>query len=147
MTKKSTNKKTVGHKRPTSKKKDTKSTIKKDVGKSPKTHRDKFPKKFPFWARLRIGKRRPTLVIDEEDILDKKEHKIVPGFVDRESIHAYKKGRMKLSPNPDKNDPNPMYLKSPRKKPQELFTPMTKKLDMPKELIDMYDKNNYKQKK
>ena len=35
-----------------------------------------------------------------------------------------------------------MYLKRPTKHPKELFSPHNKKLDIPKHLIDWYDKNN-----
>ena len=38
----------------------------------------------------------------------------------------------------------PMYLKSATKLPKTMFKPHNKKLDMPKHLIDRYDKNNKK---
>ena len=34
-----------------------------------------FPNEFPFWARLKIGKKRTTLVIDEEKVINKKTKK------------------------------------------------------------------------
>lgn len=37
---------------------------------------DKFPKEFPFWARLKICKNRPTLVMDEVEVVDKKTKKL-----------------------------------------------------------------------
>ena len=43
-----------------------------------------------------------------------------------------------------KNDPEPMYLKSPRKHPKYLFVPHDKDLDMPEELKQRYEKNNHK---
>ena len=42
-----------------------------------------FSKKFPFWARLRISKNRTTLVIDEEQGIDKKTKKEADLFVHR----------------------------------------------------------------
>lgn len=106
--------------------------------------KDMFPKKFPFWARLRIGKKRTTLVIDEEKVVNKKTKKIEDGFVDREATHTYRKDFEEIFPNPDKSDKRPMYLKRPTKKPKRLFEPHNKKLTMPKCLIDKYDKNNRK---
>ena len=35
-----------------------------------------------------------------------------------------------------------MYLKSPRKLPKKMFKTHNKKLDMPKDLKDRYNKNN-----
>ena len=102
-----------------------------------------FPKKFPFWARLRISKNRTTLVIDEDIALDEKK-KTVDGYVHREATHTAGKGFEKIEPNPDKNDPEPMYLKSPRKHPKYLFVPHDKDLDMPEELKQRYEKNNHK---
>lgn len=46
----------------------------------PKTE---FPKKFPFWARLKISKDRTTLVIDEEEAYNKQNRRKEPGFVHR----------------------------------------------------------------
>lgn len=34
--------------------------------------KDEFPKEFPFWARIKICKNRPTLVIDETEVINKK---------------------------------------------------------------------------
>lgn len=112
-------------------------------------HRERFPKKFPFWARLKISKERTTLVIDEEDAYNKQKKKMEPGFVHREAIHENEKGDNvkgyeKIEPNPDSTDPKPMYLKGPSKKPQRLFKPHNKNLDMPKHLQERYDKNNHK---
>lgn len=98
--------------------------------------------RFPFWARLKIGKRRTTLVIDEEVRFNNHVKKEEDGFVHREAQHPYKKGALKLDPNPDATDPYPMYLKSPSWLPKYLFMPHNKMLDIPKELIDKYDKNN-----
>ena len=119
-----------------------------DFSKKKGTYRDVFPKKFPFWARLKINKNRTTLVIDEEDTKDKKNN-FVPGFVHRESIHGNKSNRdyEMIFPNPDVDDKEPMYLKRPSKLPQKLFKPHNKKLNMPQHLIDRYDKNNKKNKK
>lgn len=44
-----------------------------------------FPKKFPFWARLKIYKNRTTLVIDEGPALDKQKKEMVDGYVHREA--------------------------------------------------------------
>lgn len=87
---------------------------------------DKFPKEFPFWARLRICKNRPTLIIDETKVVDKKTKKIVPGYVHREATHSKIKGSKPIEPNPDPKDKSPMYLKAPRKTPRKLFKPINK---------------------
>lgn len=108
-----------------------------------------MPTKFPFWARLKICKNRTTLVIDEDIAYNKKKKKFEDGYVHRESIHPNKegtnvKGYERIFPNPDKDDKEPMYLKGVRKLPKQFFNPHNKKLDMPKYLIDRYDKNNKK---
>ena len=104
-----------------------------------------FPNEFPFWARLKISKHRTTLVIDEENYLDKKLKKRVDGFVHREATSKKHKGFEIITPNPDKDKrPEPMYLKSPRKLPKRMFEVHNKNLDMPKYLKDKYNKNNYK---
>lgn len=103
-----------------------------------------FPSTFPFWARLKISKKRTTLVIDEEQIIDKKSKKTEDGFVHREVTHTYKQEFEELNPNPDKTDNRPMYLKRPTKLPKRLFEPHNKELDMPQSLKDRYDKNNKK---
>ena len=103
-----------------------------------------FPKEFPFWARLKIGKKRTTLVIDEEMVVNKKTKKVEEGFVGRESTHTFRKDYEKIFPNPDKDDSEPMYLKRPTKKPKRLFEPHNKNLFMPKSLKDKYNKNNFK---
>ncbi len=101
-----------------------------------------FPKKVPFWARLKIGGKHPSLIIDREMIVDRRNKKLVPGFVYRESTHSKDLGEEEIKPNPDKSDDSPMYLKGPEKKPQRLFKPMNKKLRMPKDLRERYQKNN-----
>lgn len=101
-----------------------------------------FPKQFPFWARLKISKKRTTLVIDEEVGTDKKSKRQEKLFVHREATHTAKKGFEKIEPNPDKTDKLPMYLKSPRKLPKRLFEVHNKNLSIPKYLIDKYKKNN-----
>lgn len=101
-----------------------------------------FPNKFPFWARFKKNKNRTTLVIDEEYLLNKKTNKLEDAFVHREATHTYKKEFERFSPNPDRSDPNPMYLKRPRKHPKRLFEKHNKKLSMPKSLSDRYKKNN-----
>ena len=103
-----------------------------------------FPDKFPFWARLKIGKNRTALVIDEEPVVDKRTEKTVDGFVHREATHSYNKRFTEVTPNPDKSDKRAMYLKRPDVKPKILFKPHNKELDMPDWLIEMYDKNNHK---
>lgn len=108
------------------------------------TGKSVFPKKFPFWARLKISKRRTTLVIDEEDIVDKVSRKEEKGFVHREATHTKKKDYEEINPNPDKTDKDPMYLKRPTKLPQRMFEPHNKDLDMPEHLRERYDKNNHK---
>lgn len=109
-----------------------------------KTAQDKFPKEFPFWARLKIEKRRTTLVIDESEVLNKKTKKIEEGFVHREATHTKNKQYDEISPNPDKSDFMPMYLKRPKIKPKKLFMPHNKELDMPDHLKKRYEKNNKK---
>lgn len=111
-----------------------------------KNKNNKFPKEFPFWARLKINKNRTTLVIDETEVKDKKKNKDVPGFVHRESIHvkdennARKKGYEKIYPNPDKDDEKPMYLKKKSRLPKKLFKSHNKNLSMPNELKERYKK-------
>lgn len=109
----------------------------------PKEH----PKKFPFWARLKISKHRTTLVIDEDIAKDKQKNKLVDGYVHREATHTYSPDYDEIKPNPDKDDPEPMYLKRPRKHPKRLFEPHNKTLDMPEHLRQRYDKNNLKDEK
>lgn len=109
-----------------------------------------FPDKFPFWARLKIEKRRTTLVIDEAPAKNKKTKKMEDGFVHREAIHPHGdgsnvKGYEKIEPNPDPTDNDPMYLKRPTKLPKRLFQPHNKKLNMPDHLRERYDKNNKKE--
>ncbi len=107
---------------------------------------------FPFWARLRMGKWRTTLVIDEEKSLNNKTNKIEDQFVHREATtptddEARNKKFERISPNPDKTKAEDMLLKSPRKHPKHMFELHNKDMDMPKELKDKYDKNNHKDKK
>ncbi|MDY6367713.1 MAG: hypothetical protein SPL13_04285 [Clostridia bacterium] len=113
---------------------------------TPVSEKNKFPDKFPFWGRLKIEKNRPTLVIDEDIVIDKKSQKEVEGFVHREVLHKQVKGQKGIMPNPDKTDPNPMYLQKPRKLPKRLIKPLDIEFDMPKELKEMYEKNNNKNK-
>ena len=106
-----------------------------------------FPKRFPFWARLKICKNRTTLVIDEAEAYNKQRDRMEPGFVHREAIHPNEtgsnvKGYEEIKPNPDKTDAKPMYLKGPEKLPKVLFKPHNKDLDMPKHLKERYEKNN-----
>lgn len=111
--------------------------------------KSKFPEKFPFWARLKISKKRTTLVIDEEPAYNKKKKIMEDGFVHREAIHANDdcsnvKDCEEINPNPDVTDNRPMFLKRPRKLPKRLFEPHNKNLVMPEHLIERYDKNNKK---
>ena len=103
-----------------------------------------FPTDFPFWARLKISKRRTTLVIDETPALDKQKKEMVDGYVHREATSQYHKGFEEIKPNPDRDKKEPMYLKSPRKLPKYFFEPHNKDLDMPEELKRRYEKNNHK---
>ncbi len=103
-----------------------------------------MPHKFPFWARLKIGKNRTTLVIDEAPARDKQKNKTVAGFVHREATHTPSKNTEKIEPNPDPTDPKPMNLKRPKKTPQRLFVPHNKKLNMPEDLKKRYGKNTKK---
>lgn len=109
-----------------------------------KKNKKEFPKNFPFWARLKIGKKRTTLVIDEDKAFNKKTKKFEDGFVDREATHTYKKDYEEIFPNPDPDDNQPMYLRRPTKRPKRLYEPHNKNLNMPKHLKERYDKNNYK---
>ena len=105
----------------------------------------KFPKEFPFWARLKISKNRTTLVIDEALAKNKKTNEMEEGFVHREATHSNPRGDFEeIKPNPDREDPEPMYLKRPRKHPKRLFEPHNKRLDMPESLKKRYEKNNHK---
>ncbi|MGN0804062.1 MAG: hypothetical protein ACI4MS_01635 [Candidatus Coproplasma sp.] len=104
----------------------------------------KLHKRFPFWARLKIGKNRTTLVIDEEPVKNKRTNKTEDGFVHREATHTARNDYEKIDPNPDRTDPEPMYLKRPKKAPQRLFKPHNKDLDMPEEIRKRYEGNNDK---
>lgn len=110
----------------------------------PKTETSKFPKKFPFWARLRIGKRRTTLVIDEDKAYDKQKKKEVDGYVHREATSRKHKDTEEIKPNPDTSKSEPMYLKRPRKLPKTMFVPHNKELNMPEDLRKRYEPNNSK---
>lgn len=110
-----------------------------------KKNKREFPKSFPFWARLKISKKRTTLVIDEAPARNKKTGKYEDGFVHREAIHTHKRDYEEISPNPDKADPKPMYLKRPSKLPKRMFEPHNKKLDMPQYLRERYRGNNKKE--
>lgn len=106
-----------------------------------------FPEEFPFWARLKIGKNRTTLVIDEDMVIDKKNKKQTEGFVHREATSVYHKGFEEIKPNPDKDRAKKgesMFLKNPRKIPKKLVKPHNKQLDMPEHLKQRYSKNNRK---
>lgn len=103
-----------------------------------------MPTRFPFWARLKISKRRTTLVIDEDEAFDKQKKKNVPGYVHREATSVQHKGLEEITPNPDSTKTEPMYLKSARKLPKRLFEPHNKPLDMPETLQKRYEGNNYK---
>lgn len=108
---------------------------------------NQFPDKYPFWARIKIDKKRTTLVIDEDRVYDKVRKKDVDGFVHREAIHTPNDDYEKIEPNPDPSDPAPMYLKRPRKLPKRMFEPHNKNLTMPEHLKARYDKNNHKKDK
>lgn len=114
---------------------------------SDKEYRSMFPKKFPFWAKLKINKHRPTLIIDEEQ-----DDKNKIQFVHREAIHCSEDNKYVLSgdyekiyPNPDKSDKDPMYLKRPHKHSIKKFEPHNGGLTMPENLRQRYDKNNHKE--
>lgn len=109
-----------------------------------KSNKNEFPDEFPFWARLKIDKNRITLVIDEDKAYNKKKKRYEDGYVHRESTHSERKGFEKLYPNPDSNDPNPMYLKSPKKTPKSMFKTNNKNLSMPRHLKEKYSRNNKK---
>lgn len=107
-----------------------------------KADNKEFPNKFPFWARLKIDKRRTTLVIDEAPAKDNHGN-VVDGYVHREATHNNPRGDFEeITPNPDKDDSKSMYLKRPRKHPKYLFEPHNKDLDMPEDLQKRYEKNN-----
>ena len=108
-----------------------------------------FPTKFPFWARLKIEKRRTTLVIDETIEANKKTQKVEEHFVHREVIHpkgdgSNVKGYELIKPNPDPLDEKDMYLKPPKKLPKRLIKPHNRVLNMPYSLKERYEKNNKK---
>ena len=102
-----------------------------------KNKKKEFPKEFPFWARFKPNKKRTTLVIDEELVLNKKNNKLEEDFVHREATHSYRKDYEEIFPNPDKDDSEPMFLKRPTKKPKRMFEPHNKNLFMPKSLKAM----------
>ena len=97
---------------------------------------------IPFWGEIENIKNRTTLVIDEERSINNKTKKVEDMFVHREAIHTKKKDYEEISPNPDPNDSEPMYLKRPSKLPKALFNPHNKQLNMPKHLKERYSKNN-----
>lgn len=97
---------------------------------------------FPFWGRLKIDKKRTTLVIDETKVVHKKTKKEVAGYVHREATHSSKKDFEEIFPNPDTNDKKPMYLKRPRKLPKSMIEKHNKNLTMPAYLKNRYSKNN-----
>lgn len=107
-------------------------------------NKEEFPKEFPFWARLKVFKKRTTLVIDEELVKNKKNNRYEEGFVHREATHSRHSDYEKIFPNPDKRDKEPLYLKRPRKLPKRLFEKHNQELEMPKFLKDRYSKNNKK---
>ena len=108
------------------------------------SQKKELPDKFPFWARLKFEKWRTTLVIDEDSAWDKEHKRYVDGYVHREATHTQRSDFEEIKPNPDKDDPEPMYLKRPRKHPKRLFAPHNKNLSMPKYLKERYDKNNHR---
>ncbi len=90
-----------------------------------------------------MKKKPTTLVVDKTLVRNKRKKTVEDGFVYRQATHTQKKGDYEeIRPNPDRSDSNPMYLKRPDKKPQRLFEPHNKDLDMPQHLIARYDKNN-----
>ena len=103
-----------------------------------------FPKKFPFWARLKIEKNRSTLVIDEAPAFNTKKKRMEDGFVHREATSKPGKGRELLTPNPLGDFEKEMYLKRPKTLPQRLFKPHSKQFAVPKHLRERYEKNNKK---
>ena len=128
-------------------KKSVKSNNKKNnSNKANKTINNKFEdvRQFPFWAKLKIEKHRPTLVIDETKKASKRSGKEEDCFVHREVTHTSNKNNEKIEPNPNRNDSRPMYLKRPRVLPKRLFTKYEKKMSVPQYLVDRYKKNNNK---
>lgn len=101
-------------------------------------------KRFPFWACLKIGGNHPTLVIDEEKVLDKQCNQLTGGYVHREVTHTKNRITEEITPNPDPTDRRPMYLKSPEKHPETLFKPLNHKWKIPEAFKSRYDKNNRK---
>ena len=119
-------------------KKSVKSNNKKNSTHSTIKHQEEL--NFPFWAVIVFSKRRPTLVIDEAEALDKIKKKYVPGFVHREATHSYKKSYELISPNPNPQDKRPMYLKKPRKAPKTFFRSINKNYSIPEHLKTKYSK-------
>lgn len=121
-----------------------KSNTQKVVTVSNKAKPKEFPNTFPFWARLKIEKRRTALIIDEDIATNKKTNKKENVYVHREATHTYKSEYQEIMPNPDKSDPKPMYLKKPKIKPKRMFEPHNKNLTMPEDLKKQYEKNTKK---
>lgn len=119
----------------------------KDINEQ-KSITEKFPKRVPFWARTKYEKRRPALIIDKTQALNKKTKKMEDGFVYREVTHKQKGNEYtEVKPNPDEEDRkkgNKMFLKRPQKKPKILFEPLNKDWEIPQDLIDKYTPNNSK---
>lgn len=101
-------------------------------------------KRFPFWARLKIGGKHPTLVIDEDKAWDKQRNHLTDGYVHREVTHTKSRNNEEIKPNPNPMDKQPMYLKRPTKHPKKFFNSFNHDWKIPKELKDRYDKNNRK---
>ena len=116
----------------------------KPTGGNRSNSKKEMPTTFPFWARMKMDKRRTTLVIDEEEGYNKKTKKNEDLYVHREATHTAKKDYERVIPNPDRQDSRPMFLKRPRKLPKRMFESHNKNLDMPKHLQERYDKNNRK---
>ncbi len=108
------------------------------------TKKKAFPSEYPFWARLKFGKRRTTLVIDEGMAKNKKTGKMVDGYVHREATGSFKSEYEEIHPNPDSSKPGSMYLKRPKATPKVLLKPHEKDLSMPDDLKKRYEKNNHK---
>lgn len=72
-------------------------------------------------ARLKIGKNRTTLVIDETKKIFKTNGREQEFYIHREVTHINNKNNEKIYPNPDEKDKKTMFLKLPRALPKRLF--------------------------
>lgn len=58
---------------------------------------DDFPSDYPFWARLKIAKKRTILIIDRDKVKDKTKDKLVPVLYIEKQLVKIKKEEKNIS--------------------------------------------------